>query len=567
MAGSSIWAPVGDKGPDGDQGPPGIQGPQGPQGGPGPDAATFLAFVADLQNSSDPTKGVALVGGSARTIDTSVGLRTLAGKAGDRVYTFGWGAVGDGGQGDFYAAPTDTTSVDDGFSVFVNSTTGLRWKLAPRPVVDVRMAGAIPDDTTDSTLAIQRAINWAGLNGCGRVLIPGKYVITDSLTVDFASYFKGIVICGNSAMTDRIRQTGTNKDAFLWSTTQYLRSSHCRDLSVYCEANAGSPFNYKFGLQSNTFVDVIATALNPTMPVYKGIWSTIAIGQPCGAFNCKWSGGEVYITAGHTTFAIDFVCNGTVFNENSFTDMTWNNGGTVQFMRLTNVDTGTYLEGNTVERITLEHCKGGGIFFTNSKDMKIDKLAFWDMAPALYGNHLVHAGGTTGLPNTGTVLSRIKRNGDALTAGFRDIYIQTGVSTTVINCFTDPANNPSYDWNNNVINFIGRKLALANELNYGNRQYLDSSTTSNCSGVFTGSTGAALAADKVASITRSAAGVWIVTPLLAKANTNYRVAVSVDTTAAVTWSVTKTTSVFTIRVFTVAGAAFDPSTVSFDVFG
>lgn len=51
MAGSTIWAPVGDKGPDGDKGPIGDKGPTGDQGPPGPGMEDFMTKAELLLNS------------------------------------------------------------------------------------------------------------------------------------------------------------------------------------------------------------------------------------------------------------------------------------------------------------------------------------------------------------------------------------------------------------------------------------------------------------------------------------------------------------------------------------
>lgn len=91
MAGSTIWAPVGDKGPDGDPGPQGPPGEQGPQGGPGPDAGTFLAFVNSLANKTNPLEGTALVGRQPINFNSVTELRATPGRFdGDRCKLTGY---------------------------------------------------------------------------------------------------------------------------------------------------------------------------------------------------------------------------------------------------------------------------------------------------------------------------------------------------------------------------------------------------------------------------------------------------------------------------------------------
>ncbi|WP_225935500.1 hypothetical protein [Pseudomonas muyukensis] len=246
-----------------------------------------------------------------------------------------------------------------------------------------------------------------------------------------------------------------------------------KNLGIYCEVNAGHGVNIKLGATLNRFEDVNITVLNPTKSCYLGIWSGIALGQPQGVFDTTWEGGDLYITSAHTVFGIDFVTNGTTFNENNFRRMRWNNGNTLQFARFTNVDTATYLEGNTIDGVNFEICSGGGIFATNMKGWIIRTCKFWDQGGA-YKNHLVHMGANSGLPSIGNTLETVMRNGDTMTAGKRDIFIESGNDTTLINCYTDPGNSPSYDFNGQRVLIIGpalsnvsnsQRMAIANPRN------------------------------------------------------------------------------------------------------
>lgn len=84
MSGSTIWAPVGDPGPEGPPGPPGPPGPEGP---PGPGAEEFVQYKEDIANKVDPAKGAALVGYKGRTV---------ADRLGDFVSVKDFGATGLG---------------------------------------------------------------------------------------------------------------------------------------------------------------------------------------------------------------------------------------------------------------------------------------------------------------------------------------------------------------------------------------------------------------------------------------------------------------------------------------
>lgn len=184
MAGSTIWAPVGDKGPTGDQGPPGPQGPVGPQGAPGPDAAAFNAFVAALQaNGGDALVGhvagatvqqkftqldgqiTALQsGGSGQVaVVTHINeLKTLDKTKLSYAVTKGYYVAGDNGAGAYWIDLTDTTSVDNGGTIIV-ALDGGRWKLIHNSSVHIEQFGAKADNFTNLAPYMNAAITAAGI--------------------------------------------------------------------------------------------------------------------------------------------------------------------------------------------------------------------------------------------------------------------------------------------------------------------------------------------------------------------------------------------------------------------
>lgn len=142
MVGSSIWAPVGDKGPDGDPGPIGPEGPQGPPGGPGPDAATFAAFLTQLADQSNPLYGAAMVGRGIQVVKTITALRAvLKTVPGKQVFVTGYYSQGDGGGGHYYLDAADTTTADNGGNIIV-ATDGARWKLMFTSSISIKQFGA-----------------------------------------------------------------------------------------------------------------------------------------------------------------------------------------------------------------------------------------------------------------------------------------------------------------------------------------------------------------------------------------------------------------------------------------
>lgn len=140
------------------------------------------ALASDLANVSDKYKGVALVAGAGRVLDSIATLRTMPKTGTPRVFLTGYYAAGDGGGGHYYYDGADTASADDGGSVIVASDGG-RWKLVFSGTLDVRQFGADPTGASDATTAIQNAINALPARG-GIVRIPsGTFKITSSLVI------------------------------------------------------------------------------------------------------------------------------------------------------------------------------------------------------------------------------------------------------------------------------------------------------------------------------------------------------------------------------------------------
>lgn len=98
---------------------------------------------------------------SAATASAIRTLGTPSAVTGQRVYTrvrtLGYYTPGDGGSGDYWFDPSDTTSADNGGTVFVDTVNG-RWKLSNPLSVSVKQFGAKGDGVTDDTAAINAAL-------------------------------------------------------------------------------------------------------------------------------------------------------------------------------------------------------------------------------------------------------------------------------------------------------------------------------------------------------------------------------------------------------------------------
>lgn len=367
MAGSTIWAPVGDKGPDGDQGPPGLQGPEGPQGAPGPDAAAFNAFVLALQadggdalvgHASGATvqqKFTALdiqiadlsSGGVVATPTNITGLRALLKTGAAYAVTKGYYAAGDNGAGNYWLDLADTTSADNGGTVIV-ATDGGRWKLIHNSSIHIEQFGAKPDNTTNLTPFINAAMGAAGIREIR--LGAGPYALgTGFMQMPVGMTIAGIPGAGttinvfNSPLfllrsmctISGIRFDCTNQTAgfylFLLATSlssiEYVNvydiiTFHCKGF-MYDEANASNIatniriHNISCRLHKGpgiTFSDVFAfleckdIAIDYVGNVVAQNYTAFNVvnNQGCLFDNCEVSGGQVGTVGGVTAAQIGF---------------------------------------------------------------------------------------------------------------------------------------------------------------------------------------------------------------------------------------------------------------------
>jgi len=148
-------------------------------------ASAPSTIVSDIASTSDMSKGVALVGGAGRVIDSIAILRTLPKTGSPRCFVTGYYAAGDGGGGQYYYDSSDTTTADNGGTVIVAADGG-RWKLQPTGSISVKQFGAKGDwngtTGTDDQAAINAAIAVATTYGPVEFPEGSSYRITQRLT-------------------------------------------------------------------------------------------------------------------------------------------------------------------------------------------------------------------------------------------------------------------------------------------------------------------------------------------------------------------------------------------------
>lgn len=555
---------------------------------PGSGSAVELAL--DLLNSADPAKGAALVarfgGGTLSDLfstSSTLGLSLFSGAGrviadlatlrnlpitGVKSVWVKWHTSSDfGGGGRYDYDASDVTTPDNNGTVIV-STDGGRWKLDKSlwiNGVDVRTFGAKADDATmagtDSTVAIQAARNWAVANKVSRVLVFGQFLMsTGSFLLDTALYTQNLWLEGGGALTSRIRQNGNDIDVVTMSSVQFMRNSGIRNIELMAMPNAGHGVNIVYGATCCVFDQVNVTVLNPLKRLYAGFWSALALGDG-GMFDCHWIGGDLYTDVTHGSFAIEFITNGTCFNENSFSGQRWNGGGISPFFHTANIHGASYLVNNRFQNINCEKLAGGGFLVSGIRGWSWDGISFWDTA--LYNNHLIQVV-ASGLQSIGFTMKNIQRNGDSLAGGVYDILLAAGAAAqyTIQNC-------TFFSGTSNFSNCVGVEFGnvFGTLLNANGTASVDRLHVRTGSVIFAGATGVASFIFGVGSVSRSSPGVYVIN-FVDKGSVNFSCIPTLRGTPT-GWSIVSAISSNSVTITCTRFdlAAYDPVAISVDFFG
>ena len=194
----------------------------------------LIAFLAELANASNLHKGVALIGGAGRVVDSIAALRALPKSGSPHAFVTGYYSPGDGGGGLYRYDATDVVAAENGGTIIVANDGG-RWKLVHADAISVKQFGARGDDTTNDLAPIQAAHAHAAratlakkftVNGVAssyhgtvpRIIYPkGRYVVSDKIAC--GSY---MIVEGDDAViiqSDTAKRIFEGSNAFRWNVS------------------------------------------------------------------------------------------------------------------------------------------------------------------------------------------------------------------------------------------------------------------------------------------------------------------------------------------------------------
>lgn len=112
---------------------------------------------------------------------TAPSIRSLDKTVYSRFRTLGYFTPGDGGAGDYYLDPLDTTSADNGGTVFV-ATDGGRWKLIVSDLtINLAQFGVDPTGAVSASAALQAAVTALTPTGGTIVFPPGTFKLDQTV--------------------------------------------------------------------------------------------------------------------------------------------------------------------------------------------------------------------------------------------------------------------------------------------------------------------------------------------------------------------------------------------------
>lgn len=308
----------------------------------------------------------------------------------------------------------------------------------------------------DVTAAIQAAIDAIIAAGGGTLVFPkGMHMISDTLVVNTtdASVCVWFVGAGRNTI---IRQTGAGKDAVRWSDANWLFGGGLRDLQIRCTATAGHCFNVGYGMANTLLGNVGFLQTNPSKSVIYGDFPNANAG---GIIGCRFSGGVWYNASASTVSAVKIDCNGQVFGENIFENLSLYYATTVAFFDIgTKVGlTGYWLENNYFRNIYFELCPGGAFRCDTSNKWTFDGIRMWDTTS--FTNHIFEfTAGLSGTEARAPRISNYTRLGGAMASGMYDIKIADGHDAVIDNIGMETAHSPKFDFGNKRVTVIGRAI-------------------------------------------------------------------------------------------------------------
>lgn len=180
---------------------------------PATGSGTELAL--DLANPSDMSKGISMVKGGIREVDSIATLKTLPKTGTKKAFVSSYYAGGTTGGGIFTLDLVDTTSADNGVTTIVASDGG-RWKLYYGDTLYIEQTGATPGQDIADKLNLMGSLLFDKLGGV--IKVAGMYTFGSQVNAYPNVHLKG----AGSGRGTRITVTHTGSAVAFYRPDGYV---------------------------------------------------------------------------------------------------------------------------------------------------------------------------------------------------------------------------------------------------------------------------------------------------------------------------------------------------------
>lgn len=367
-------------------------------------------------------------------------------------YVEGYSSIADGGEGTFLYNSADTTSVDNGGTIIVDSI-GRRWYrqgIAPEEFNILWFGGNTVTNYTPVLLTLIGYINSIATNITGAKIYfpPGKYIFQDQVDWSFpvsAAIF-GITICGAGADVTILCFTGGSYSIAAQLTSTH-HSMHVRDLSLTTTQN-----NVSIGLSiTQTSPLGVFPQSDVTNVTFRGdtfdstseSWSVSL--AACGVSNIDYI-GCLFIGQGTTGTGMYINGNSAV---SPYYSIVHNLVGCGFFGGENGIILGAYVQGVTISQTNFTNCVQGIYVTGGSAGDGIGQLAILGCQINCNQHQINVVGGGTGLYVSDTVLF--------IATGYDGITLSGSGNQVIIrgNSFTGPGAFSPYTPYGTAVNVVG----------------------------------------------------------------------------------------------------------------
>ena len=196
---------------------------------------TLMSHVADGINTislgHDDLYAQLIYENKITTLDTLQTLKSATNLTKyDFIKTLGYNSINDGGNGFYYIVDELEEEESANNGNIVELQNNLYAKLIIDDIVNVKQFGAIGDNETDDSTAIQNAINYSSLHDYKKIYIPnGEYKLTSKLTTPQA--FNQPIISGENTQKTKLIAGGESAIKFKGGSGQ-LCNSYLENITI-----------------------------------------------------------------------------------------------------------------------------------------------------------------------------------------------------------------------------------------------------------------------------------------------------------------------------------------------